>query len=217
MIETNSLKVYRKLLWGLFAFLAIAVGLYPGLYLILGRNFGLLGGKSEVLLNDTIWNAAFYGHITLGGLALLIGWIQFSKSLRKKRMSLHRKIGMTYFVSVLISSICGIYIGFFADGGIVSSLGFISLGVIWLYTTSAGLIAIKKGNINKHQTMLIYSYAACFAAVMLRIWLPLLITLHQGEFIPAYRIVAWLCWVPNLIVAYFITKKYTPRLIMKST
>ena len=53
---------------------------------------------------------------------------------------------------------------------------------------------------------MIYSYAACFAAVTLRIWLPLLIV-SLGDFITAYRIVAWLCWVPNLMVAYFLVDK----------
>jgi len=48
---------------------------------------------------------------------------------------------------------------------------------------------------------MIYSYAECFAAVTLRIWLPLL-TLVLGEFLTAYRIVAWLCWVPNILFAY---------------
>ena len=49
---------------------------------------------------------------------------------------------------------------------------------------------------------MVYSYAACFAAVTLRIWMPLLV-LAFGEFLPAYRVVAWLCWVPNLAFAFF--------------
>ena len=52
---------------------------------------------------------------------------------------------------------------------------------------------------------MIYSYAACFAAVTLRLWLPLLVFLF-GDFIKAYVLVSWLCWVPNIIVAYFIQR-----------
>jgi dolichyl-phosphate-mannose--protein O-mannosyl transferase len=58
--------------------------------------------------------------------------------------------------------------------------------------------------------MMIYSYAACFAAVTLRIWLPLLIMIF-GDFIIAYTIVAWMCWIPNLIVARLITRKLTTQ------
>ncbi len=93
----------------------------------------------------------------------------------------------------------------------VAKIGFIMLGVMWLYTTSTAFISIKNGNISKHQKFMIYSYAACFGAVTLRIWLPILIMLHDGRFIPAYKIVAWLAWVPNIIVAYFITKKRTTK------
>ena len=53
---------------------------------------------------------------------------------------------------------------------------------------------------------MVYSYAVCFSAVTLRIWLPILIAI-TGEFESAYLIVGWLSWVPNLIVAYFIVNR----------
>ena len=181
------------------------IGLYPAIYFIVDRKFGLLGSKSEELLADTFWNIGFYGHIVLGGIALLIGWMQFSKKLRQKNLPLHRNVGKAYVIAALISGICGIYIGFFATGGIISAAGFISLGVIWLFTTVSSYLAVKKRDIRKHEIMMIFSYAACFAAVTLRIWLPILTSI-TGEFVSAYRIVAWLCWVPNVIVAFLIVK-----------
>ena len=56
---------------------------------------------------------------------------------------------------------------------------------------------------------MIYSYAACFAGAALRIWLPILIAFF-GDFIVAYKIVAWLCWVPNLVVANIIIRRIIP-------
>lgn len=200
-------KAISTVVWWIFGGMCIAVGLYPFLYFIIDRHFGLLGQKSQEILNDLIWNMGFYGHIVLGGVALFIGWTQFSKSLRKKRPAIHRSIGKVYVISVLISGICGIYIGIFATGGIVSSVGFISLGVIWLITTTMAYNAIKVGNISTHQNYMILSYACCFGAVTLRIWLPILITLTKGDFIPAYRIVAWLSWVPNILVAFYLINR----------
>ncbi|MEX0313744.1 MAG: DUF2306 domain-containing protein [Allomuricauda sp.] len=196
----------NKIAWFVFVFLAIGVGLYPLMYLFAGEDFGLLQGKTAELLTNWIWNLAFYGHISLGGLALLIGWSQFSKKIRAKNLLLHRNLGKIYVLAVLISGICSIYIGFFATGGIVPAVGFISLGVIWLYTTLKAYKAIRSKDLQLHQGMMIYSYAACFAAVTLRIWLPLL-TIAFGEFLIAYKIVAWLCWVPNMIFAYFWVRK----------
>ena len=193
----------KKVSWIIIGISSTLIGLYPMIYFLIDRKFGLLSSKSTELLNDSLWNIAFYGHIVLGGLALLIGWLQFSQKLRRKKVHLHRTIGKIYMISVLISGISGLYIAYHATGGIISILGFASLGIVWLSTTTFAYDAIKKGNIELHEKLMIYSYAACFGAVTLRIWLPLLTDL-LGGFIVAYRIVAWLAWVPNIIVAYFI-------------
>ena len=198
--------VRNKVAWVVFVLLAIGIGLYPLIYLFATEDFGLLTNKSEDLLSSTVWNLAFFGHISFGGLALLIGWSQFIKKLRAKRLNLHRNLGKVYVIAALISGLCGVYLGFFATGGIVSSLGFISLGVIWLFTTLRAYIAVKNKDLSLHQGMMIYSYAACFAAVTLRIWLPFL-TIVFGEFLIAYKFVAWLCWVPNMIFAQIWVKK----------
>ncbi len=198
----------KKGLWILFATFALLIGFYPTIYFLIDREFGLLNSKSAELLSNTFWNVGFYTHIILGGIALLIGWIQFSPKMRNKRMTLHRKLGKAYVVSVLLSALGGIYIGFFATGGWVSSAGFICLGVVWFYTTLKAYLYIKNAEIVKHQKMMVFSYAACFAAVTLRIWLPIL-TIMFGDFFKAYLVVAWLCWIPNLIVAYLITSKAT--------
>lgn len=198
--------VRNKAAWIVFVFLAIGIGLYPLIYVFATDDFGLLLSKSKELLASNLWNIAFYGHISFGGLALLSGWSQFSKKLRSKRLNLHRNLGKIYVISVLISGLCGVYLGFFATGGIVSSLGFVSLGIIWLFTTGMAYFAVKRKDMSLHQGMMVYSYAACFAAVTLRIWLPLL-TLTLGEFLLAYKIVAWLCWVPNILFAYLWVRR----------
>ncbi|WP_350287208.1 DUF2306 domain-containing protein [uncultured Croceitalea sp.] len=199
----------NKVAWFVFAFMAIGVGLYPLGYLYYAFQDGEIAlrlSKSQELLNSVLWNIGFYGHITFGGAALITGWSQFSEKLRKKRLSLHRKLGKVYALSVLVSGVCGVGIAFYATGGVITTLGFLGLGVVWLYTTFKAYNAIKKKDIVLHQGMMIYSYAACFAAVTLRIWLPLL-TLTLGSFLPAYQLVAWLCWVPNMVFAYFWVRK----------
>jgi uncharacterized membrane protein len=204
-IQTKN-KLIKKFSTILLSVLATVVGLYPAIYLFLDRKFGLLASKTNELLADPIWNIGFYTHIFLGGLALLIGWTQFSSKFRNKNLALHRVTGKIYVVSALVSSATGIYIGIFATGGLIPSMGFICLGVIWFYTTLMAYIYIRNKQILQHQKTMIYSYAACFAGVTLRLWLPVLTSIF-GNFITAYTIVAWLCWVPNLLVAYLITMR----------
>lgn len=188
------------------ALFAIIIGLYPGIYLINDRNFGILSSKSNELLANVFWNTAFYTHIILGGIALLIGWLQFNRKLRLRSPSMHRTIGKIYIVSVFFSSMAGIGLGFFATGGLISSTGFIFLGIIWFSTTLSAYLKARNMQIDQHRRLMIYSYAACFAAVTLRIWLPLLNIIFV-DFILAYSIVAWLCWVPNLLFAHLLVRK----------
>ncbi len=199
-------RTRNSIAWIVFATLAIFIGLYPAMYLIMPQDAGLLASKSTEILNNLVWKIGFYGHISFGGLALLTGWSQFSKKIRTKKLQLHRNLGKVYVFSVFVSGICAVYIGFFATGGFITALGFILLGLIWLFTTGKAYSAIKRKDLTLHQGMMIYSYAACFAAVTLRIWLPLL-TMAFGEFLIAYKIVAWLCWVPNLIFAYLWVRR----------
>lgn len=192
----------------LFAVLSIAIGLYPIKYFLVAGKVGILNSKPDWLLNNVIWNVAFYIHIVLGGVSLLIGWTQFSARLRALNLKMHRQIGKVYVTSVLLSSISGFYIALFADEGFWTSLGFSCLAVIWFYTTLMAYLSIRNKKIVKHQKMMIYSYASCFAAVTLRIWLPILIMII-GNYRTAYIIVAWWCWIPNLFIAYLITKGLT--------
>ena len=196
----------KKIFKILFAVFAILVGLYPAIYFLIDRKFGLLQSKSESTLSNIFWNTGFSTHIIFGGLALLIGWIQFNDKIRITKMSLHRLIGKLYVIFSLLSATASFYIALYATGGFITTLGFISSAIIWFYTTLNAYIHIRNKRIALHQKMMIYSYAACFAAVTLRIWLPLLTILFH-DFIIAYRIVAYLCWIPNLIIAYFITKR----------
>jgi hypothetical protein len=199
----------QKISKTVIALFAIIIGLYPGMYFFKERTFGLLSSKSNELLSNALWNTAFYTHIILGGIALLIGWLQFNTKLRLRNLSTHIVIGKIYIVSVLFSALASIGLGFFATGGFITSTGFICLGTIWFTTTLLAYLKIKNMQVEQHRRLMIYSYAACFAAVTLRIWLPVLIII-SGDFIVAYSIVAWLCWVPNLVVANLIVRNLKP-------
>lgn len=192
------------------AALAIAIGLYPAVYFIFDRRFGLLQSKSEVLLYDWLWNTGFYTHIVLGGVALLSGWSQFSSSIRARHLQLHRNLGKLYVACVLLSSVAGIYIGFFATGGVVAAAGFICLGLVWFSSTLFAYRSVLRKDTDTHEKLMMYSYGACFAAVTLRIWLPILSLLFE-DFNRAYRIVAWLCWVPNILVAHWLVNQLPVR------
>jgi hypothetical protein len=184
----------------------IFIGLYPLKFFLADGTVGILNMKSEALLKDKVWKAFFNTHIIFGGLALLIGWIQFNKYIKNNYRSVHRMVGMVYVFSTWLSVLGIGYISFFAEGGAIAFFGFVIGGLIWFYTTIQGYITIRKGLVVRHQQFMIYSYATCLGAVTLRVWLPLLMaTTHN--FILSYQLVSWISWMPNLVVAYFIIKR----------
>jgi len=193
----------KSLSRGLFAFLCIGTGLYPLLYFIIDPTFALLRLKPAELLLNIWWQIGFNTHIILGGIALAIGWVQFSARWRNANLKRHRFIGRIYMIATVLSATAGMYIAQYATGGLIAALGFFCLGLVWFYTTFFGFWSIREYNVESHRKWMIFSFAACFAAVTLRIWLPLL-ELITGDFITAYRIVAWLCWVPNILIAWLI-------------
>ena len=54
------------------------------------------------------------------------------------------------------------------------------------------------------------SFALTYAAVMLRIYLPVAMIVGL-EFARAYPVIAWLSWLPNLVVAQLLIVRSDPR------
>jgi Predicted membrane protein (DUF2306) len=207
MMSGLSIKsIARTILYLPLILLILLISVYPLQFFLVEGKVGILSMKSDALIADRVWKTFFYMHISFGGLALLVGWLQFTKRLREGYCAVHRAIGKIYLFSVWLSALGVGYIAFFAEGGIIAFLGFMTGGVIWFYTTSKGYLAIRKGKVWEHQKMMMYSYAACVGAVTLRIWLPLL-AFTTKDWILSYQIVSWLAWAPNLVVAYFLVNR----------
>ena len=189
------------------AVLAVITGLYPVFYYVQSGNPGLLHQKPAELLASYFYRGSFYTHITFGGMALLIGWMQFSKKIRARNPELHRGLGKAYMVAVALSAVGGYIIAMSATGGAVSMAGFGLLAIVWLYTDIRGYLAIRRLDIDRHRAWMLRNYSLAFAAVTLRIYLPLATAILHFDFIPAYRVISWLCWVPNLIVAEVLVRR----------
>lgn len=142
-----------------------------------------------------------YTHIFASSVALALGPFQFLARLRAARPVLHRWSGRTYLgIGVLPGGLSGLLVAFNAYGGPLARAGFACLAVAWLYTGLRAYLAIRRRDIASHQTWMIRNFALTFAAVTLRIWLPGMVIAGMPMAV-AYVVVAWLCWVPNLVAA----------------
>jgi uncharacterized membrane protein len=142
-----------------------------------------------------------YLHVFAAATALLLGPFQFSAGLRRTRTHVHRWMGRIYLgVGVLVGGLSGLYISQFAFGGFAAKLGFAALAVCWLYTGSRAFLAIRRGAVAEHRMWMVRNFSLSFAAVTLRLYIPASVAAGV-DFAVAYPVIAWLCWVPNVVFA----------------
>ena len=82
-----------------------------------------------------------------------------------------------------------------------------------LTATGMAYWSIKHRRVAEHREWMIRSYALIYAAVALRILIPLLMVATQGNFALTYRTVSWLCWVPNVLLAELIVRRSRPSAV----
>ena len=153
-------------------------------------------------------------HAGLSALALLLGPFQFWGRRDGRRAVWHRTTGALYIAACLISAPTGLVLALGTTAGPLATAGFGLLAVAWFYTTGQGLRSVLGKRYAEHRRWMIRSYALTFAAVTLRLYLPIAPSLGY-DFMPAYVAISWLCWVPNLILAelFFVpSRPYAPGL-----
>jgi len=180
--------------WSLMLLLSLAIVAYAAVLLVTRAFPDELGPSLHV------HSFAISLHIVGAILALALGPFQFLPQLRNRYLNVHRWTGRIYLFGVLAGGSGGLYLALFSYGGLVTHFGFGSLAVLWLATGMLAYRAIRARRIEEHRHWMTRNFALTLAGVMLRLWLP--VSGAAGiPFDVAYLVVAWLCWVPNLIVA----------------
>jgi len=132
--------------------------------------------------------------------ALVVGSMQFLPRLRRKASPPHRWTGRVYVVACLVGGVAGLVLAPGSFAGPIASAGFGGLALLWIGVTIMGWRAATQGRFADHRRWMIRSWALTLAAVTLRLYLPLVMILDL-PFLPWYRAISFLAWVPNLIAA----------------
>jgi len=204
----NILKLFLLALLAFFSFLMLRIIL---LYIPIQNDVAFLQLKQSYI-HITEWRIAFFVHVFSSLLALLAGFTQFSKWLLKHKPRLHRTIGYSYVLNILmVTGPAGLLMSFYANGGITSRIAFVLLSVLWIGFTAIALYKAIKKDFKAHRIFMIRSYALTLSAITLRIWKVLLANYTDIPPMDRYRIIAWLGWVLNLLIAEWIIYYYIKR------
>lgn len=140
----------------------------------------------------------FLTHVVGGVTALALGSIQLV-TWRGPRRAWHRAAGRVYVLACLIGAIAGFGLAATTPAGPVAGAGFGLLAVFWFGTTTLAWRKAVSGDFAQHRRWMIRSLSLTFAAVTLRIMIPLS-PLTGLDFPTAYQAIAFLCWIPNLLL-----------------
>lgn len=180
--------------WWLAALLSIGVALVSYRYL------AGVGPLPESVTSNLFARPWLLVHVASAATALLVGAFQFIPALRATRVGAHRWLGRVYVAGCLVGGVSGFVLAAGSTAGPVATAGFGTLAIAWLVFTGQGWRLAMKRDFASHRRWMIRSWALTLAAVTLRIYLPLLGPLGI-DMLAGYRAIAFLCWVPNLILA----------------
>lgn len=185
----------KTLAWLVMTFLALAVACYAAALLAIPDFRPSL---VRTLIAER--PVAAIAHFAGSGLALAIGMFQLNTWLRSRIPGMHRWLGRLYVMSIAVGSVSGFVLALESSGGFVAQAGFALMAVCWAACTFAAYRHIRAGHLVAHRKWMIRSFAITFAAVTLRLYLPVS-QIIGVPFPVAYSAIAWLCWIPNLLVA----------------
>jgi uncharacterized membrane protein len=139
-------------------------------------------------------------HIIASALALLLAPIQVSSRVRRRWPAAHRWMGRAYLgLGVAPGGLAGLYMGTLSSRGGVARGGFICLALLWLYTGWNAYRTIRCGDVSGHRRWILRNVSLTGGAILLRVYMGLF-GVAGVSFEISYPIIAWLAWVPNLVL-----------------
>ena len=183
-----------RIAWTILALFCLGIALYSARYLLHPPR------TPAQALQNPLGVPWLFVHVAGAITALILGSLQFLPALRRGPGPPHRWIGRTYVVGCLVGGAAGLVLAPGSSAGPIASTGFGALAIIWIAVNLLGWRAAVQGRFAQHRRWMIRSWALTLAAVTLRLYLPLVLVLDL-PFLPWYRAISFLAWVPNLIAA----------------
>ena len=210
-----------KIIKGIFIFIALLLAVLLAVNTLTYANFdthyGFLKLKQQAI--ETGWYLpAYYSHVLISGIILVIGFFLVFPASRKFPRT-HRFLGYIYVMGILFFAGPGaLGMSLFIQRGAWVLISFLLQSILWCYFTAVAFDRVRKKDIVAHREWMWRSYALTFAAVTLRLYIFITSSGADLSSPKAYATLAWLSWVPNLLVAeLLINRSLLPRLKSQKT
>ena len=206
-LKFSGRKIFYSFLLIVYAFFSYLLYKITIQYIPYNTDVAFLRIKQDVI-DIPFYKLAFFTHVYTAMLVLPAGFTQFSVYIRRSYPQVHKYTGWLYAaVVILLAGPSGLYMGIYANGGFISQVSFVLLAILWIVFTIIAVVKAIQGDYKAHREFLIRSFALTLSAITLRAWKYLLVFLFEPRPMDVYQVVAWLGWIPNLIIAELIIRK----------
>jgi MFS family permease len=196
--------------------LLIIAALFSALF-ILNNALPYFDFNSQSYFKEDIYpfRYALIIHIVFGIFALVAGTFQLFFNWQKDKKIRHRRVGLLYIFSILISVISSIYLSVFHailhKSYITFGVGLLGLALAWIITTLMAYASILKRHIDQHQEWMIRSYVVTLGFVFFRIVFGFLEQVVHLPHIDSGNIAAWSCWSVPLLICEVVLQRNKTR------
>ncbi|MDX1907810.1 MAG: DUF2306 domain-containing protein [Bacteroidia bacterium] len=203
--QRRIVSVFWLLILAFFSWLLLRITLT---YIPYQTDVGFLRIKQQYI-HISHWRVAFFIHVYASMFVLLAGFTQFSDPIRRRWPRVHRLMGYVYLLDILmITGPASFVMSWYANGGISSRIAFGSLAILWMFSTAMAWRAALRRQWGLHRDWMIRSFALTLSALTLRAWKLGIVWVLAPPPMDVYRVVAWLGWIPNLLLAEYLIRQY---------
>lgn len=138
-------------------------------------------------------------HLAGGLTTVLLGPVQFFTQWRHRYPHPHRLVGRLYLSGLLVAATGAVGLIASSPAPFAIRLAFSATALAWLTTALTGLVAIRRGAVERHRRWMVRHYAVTLAPILFRLSLPLAIA---GGLAPSPALIAtllWCSWVVPLL------------------
>ena len=211
-------SIFIKIAGVIIFLLGIALAGNALSYLNFDFEYSFLKLKQEAIA--TGWYLpAYYSHVLIGGVILVIGFIQLNKTWGRRWMKVHRSLGYIYVMGILFfAAPGGLIMSFFIGRGPIVHASFIVQASLWFFFTAMAFDRVRKRDIQAHERWMWRSFSLTFAAITLRIYIFICSYFVDLSEPIAYGILSWLSWFPNwMAIELYLKQARIPSGVSRNT
>ena len=167
-------SVLKRIAWTAYGLLALSALLFTSLPVLEPSN------PMHDLLYSQRW--LLFPHIAGALTVLILGPLQFSRTLRERNPARHRLLGKCYIVGVMVAAIPAVLMARHYPAFLPYSITINA--ILWLTSTAAAFLAARNRRFEQHRRWMARSYAMTATFVVPRIPLPILnnMSLEDGSY-----------------------------------